>query len=117
MLCDSGRGLVIALVGALWVSGSSEQPIERRKHRDSRQSAGNAGNAKPAPVRRDRRRSAGNAGIANRAPGSPDQPLERQKLSSTTPEERCVGIPVAPHQLLWGVFIYNNKTTDLRVLL
>ena len=37
--------LVIVLVGALWASELSGQPIERRIRRDSRQSAGNAGTA------------------------------------------------------------------------
>ena len=87
MLRRSGRGLVIVLVGELWASGSPGQPIERRKRRDSRLSAGNAG-------------------TADRAPGLPGQPLERQKLSSTS-AGACVGVPVALQEFLWGVFIYN----------
>ena len=105
---------MIVLVGALWASGSPGLPIERRKRRDSRLSAGKPGTANeglepyksagtPGPLtqrrkRRKRRLSAGIAGSTLRAP----------KLSSTTPEEKCVEVPVALHTFVWGVFIYNH---------
>ena len=100
MLRRSGRGLVIVLVGELWASGSSGQPIERRKRRDSRHSAGNAGTAITAPETPERRLSAGIAGSTLVAP----------KLSSTTPEERCVEVPVAL-QLSCGECL-STITTD-----
>ena len=86
-----------------WLESSGH--LDRR---DSQLSAGNAGTVVVAPgtpgpptQRRKRRKRRLSAGIAGSTLGAP-------KLSSTTPEERCVEVPVALHSLMWGVFIYNQ---------
>ena len=90
---------MIVLVGALWALHLDRPSCQL--------SAGHAGTAVVAPGTPGlpkERRKAGTANAAPETPGTPierrdrpDQPLERQKLSSTTPEERCVKVPVAPH--------------------
>ena len=114
MLCHSGRGLVIVLVGKFWASGSSGQSIERRKRRDSRRSAGNAGTAKRAPERRDRLHSRSlfelETGSANLAAFNADLVSLPDDVSGSPPIESLLDAEVSRYLEAYHELMLRPKT-------